>query len=71
MVVMNLYRGTIAYDPPLKVRADSGSGLRHDSEYSRLKAARWRDNHREELRTYNREYMRKWRAARRRASCLE
>lgn len=50
-----LYRGTIAYDKPL--RADAGSGKLDYKEYYK----RWRAAHREELRVYNREYQRKWR----------
>lgn len=55
---MSLYRGTIAFDEPRKIRKDAGSGKSRTREYCNARAAKYREAHREELRVYMREYMR-------------
>jgi hypothetical protein len=47
------------------VRKDSGTGISRTKAYVNAKAARFRKRHKERLRVYMREYMRKWRAIRR------
>lgn len=62
--MMNLYRGKIAFDEPLRcTRVDAGGGRwahGYCNEYSRS----WREKNREHSRKYMRAYMRRYRAKR-------
>lgn len=67
-----LYRGTIAYDEPLRTEGLPWSkvlggrqGKRNDPEYNRLRHLAWRNKNREHWREYMREYKKKWRAKKR------
>jgi hypothetical protein len=62
-VVNGLYRGTIAWDEPLRVRKDAGSGARNTLEYKKAKDLRYREKHKEHIL----EYKRKWRAKKKEA----
>jgi hypothetical protein len=57
----DLYRGTIAYDEPLRVRCDAGTGKRNDPEHYRTWKRAWRQKKREKYNAYMREYMREYR----------
>ena len=60
---MTLYRGSVSFDEPLRVRADCGTGQWRDPDHYRAWKRRWRDK--QHVRDYMREYMRQYRAKRR------
>lgn len=61
---MTLYRGTLIYDEPLRVRCDAGTGKRNDQEYNRLRHLAWRQKNADHVRKWRREYQRDYRRKR-------
>lgn len=55
----NLYRGTLAYDEPLRMHPKSGTGKRNDPACVRAWKRAWRERNREHFNAYHREDMRK------------